>query len=149
MKPLIVLISVFVLALLVLRIGFGDCNLALAARIAMAAMLVFTAIGHFSFGKGMAMMLPASVPFRTTIVYITGVIEIAAAIGLVIPGFTTLTGWLLIVFFILILPANISAAIRGIDYQKGTSDGPGLRYLWFRVPLQLLFIIWTYLSCLA
>jgi uncharacterized membrane protein len=55
-----------------------------------------------------------------------------------------LTGWLLILFFILILPANIYAAVRHIDYQKATTEGNGLHYLWFRVPLQLLFIAWAY-----
>jgi uncharacterized membrane protein len=46
---------------------------------------------------------------------------------------------------VLILPANIQAAIKRIDYQKGTTDGPGVNYLWFRVPLQILFITWVYL----
>ncbi|WP_331145734.1 hypothetical protein [Hymenobacter sp.] len=47
-------------------------------------------------------------------------------------------------FFVLILPANIHAALHHINYQKGTTDGPGPRYLWFRIPLQLLFIAWTW-----
>ena len=32
------------------------------------------------------------------------------------------------------------------DYQKATVDGNGLNYLWFRIPLQLLFIAWAYIS---
>ncbi|MGH2645000.1 MAG: hypothetical protein ACRDE2_13690, partial [Chitinophagaceae bacterium] len=59
-----------------------------------------------------------------------------------------ITGWLLILFFILILPANISAATRHIDYQKPIAEGNGLAYLWFRIPLQILFIVWTYLSAI-
>jgi uncharacterized membrane protein len=55
-----------------------------------------------------------------------------------------LTAWLLILFFFLILPANINAAVNKIDYQKGTTDGNGLNYLWFRVPLQVFFIAWVY-----
>ena len=90
------------------------------------------------------MMLPAFMPFKTAIIYLTGIIEIVAAIGLFIPSIRILTGWLLIIFLILILPANIYAAVHKIDYQKGTFDGNGLIYLWYRVPLQLLFIIWTY-----
>lgn len=46
----------------------------------------------------------------------TGIIEIAAATGLFIPGLSVVTGWLLIVFFILILPANIYAAVKHVDY---------------------------------
>jgi uncharacterized membrane protein len=79
-------------------------------------------------------------------IYLTGIIEFAAAIGLQIAGLRVLTGWLLIIFFILVLPANIYAATKHIDYQKGTTDGKGLNYLWFRVPLQLIFILWVYFS---
>src|SRR5690625_5115903 len=96
----------------------------------------------------MSMMLPDFIPFKNETVYLTGVIDIAAAIGLFIPNFRCVTAWLLIVFFILILPAYIFAAINHIVYQKGTFYGHGLTYLWFRVPLQVLFIVWTYLSAI-
>ena len=64
--------------------------------------------------------------------------------GLLIPRLQEITAWLLIVFFIVILPANISAALKHIDYEKGTYEGPGANYLWFRVPLQLFFMAWVY-----
>jgi len=146
MKPLIILISVFVISCMTNKILYGNFEFALSGRIAMSAMLLFTAIGHFVFTKGMSMMLPDFVPFRIELVYLTGILEIAAAIGLFIPKFRMVTAWLLVVFFILMLPANIYATIKHIDYQKGTFDGPGLAYLWFRIPLQILFIVWTYLS---
>ncbi|GAA5024883.1 hypothetical protein GCM10011506_08820 [Marivirga lumbricoides] len=146
MKPLIVLLSVFAISIAINRIFSGNYEIALSARIAMSVMLVFTAIAHFAFTKGMSMMLPDFIPFKTETVYVTGIIEIAAAIGLFIPNLRIITAWLLIAFFILILPANIYAALKHIDYQKGTFEGNGLVYLWFRVPLQVLFIIWVYFS---
>lgn len=146
MKPLILLILVFVIAALVIRLATPATDLALAARIAMAAMLLFTAIGHFIFTKGMTMMLPAAVPFKTAIIYLTGILEIAAAAGLLIPSIRTGTACALIVFFILLLPANIYAAVLHIDYEKASYAGKGLSYLWFRVPLQLFFIAWIYVS---
>ncbi|RYE59052.1 MAG: hypothetical protein EOP48_02110 [Sphingobacteriales bacterium] len=145
MKPLIVLISVFVISLLLTRVFQGRYQFALSGRIALSVMLLFTAIAHFAFTKGMEMMLPSFVPYKTLVVYITGVIEIAAAVGLLIPTFRVVTGWLLIVFFLMILPANIYAAIKNVDYQAAAYDGNGLNYLWFRIPLQILFISWTYL----
>ncbi|GAL86720.1 membrane protein [Sporocytophaga myxococcoides] len=146
MKPLIVLLSVFLISIAAIRLINGVTNIPLAGRMAMAAMLAFTAVGHFVFTKGMSMMLPDFVPFKTETIYLTGLIEIAAALGLLIPGLRHIIGWLLIVFFLLLLPANIYAAFKHVDYQKGTFDGPGMTYLWFRVPLQLLFILWTYFS---
>lgn len=148
MKPLILLIVVFLVAALVIRLAAPATDFALAARIAMAAMLLFTAMGHFMFTKGMTMMLPASIPFKTAVVYVTGILEIVGAVGLLIPSVRTGVACALIVFFILLLPANIYAAILHIDYEKGTYAGKGLSYLWFRVPLQILFIAWVYVSAI-
>lgn len=144
MKPLFVLLGTFAVSLLFIKLFGGDFDVSLAGRIAMSVMLIFTAIGHFAFTEGMTLMLPDFVPFKKEVVYLTGVIEIAAAIGLLIPKLQNLTAWLLSLFFILILPANINAAINKIDSQKGTTDGSGLNYLWFRVPLQIFFIAWVY-----
>ena len=112
----------------------------------MSIMLLFTSIGHFVYTQGMAMMMPGFIPYKTQLVYFTGVIEIFAAIGLHIQSIRVLTAWLLILFFVFLLPANINAAIKHVDYQKGTFGGSGPNYLWFRVPLQILFIVWTYFS---
>ena len=109
-------------------------------------MLLFTALGHFMFTDGMVMMIPDFVPYRKELVYFTAIIEIAGALGLHIPQFQTIVAWLLILFFILILPTNIKASIEQLDYQKATFGGNGLMYLWFRVPLQILFILWVYFS---
>ena len=144
MKPLFVLFGAFALGLLVMIFAPATADLSLAGRIAMSVMLLFTAVGHFAFVEGMTMMMPSFIPFKRPIVYATGVIEIAAAAGLLIPSLQHLTAWLLILFFVMILPANINSAIKGIDYQKATTGGNGPRYLWFRVPLQLFFIVWIY-----
>ena len=148
MKPLLVLLISFVAGVFVIYWITKEYNFVLSARIAMSAMLVFTAIGHFAFTKGMALMIPEFIPYRIELVYLTGVLEIIAAIGLFIPALRVLTAWLLILFFILMLPANIYAALKHINYQTGAFDGNGPIYLWFRIPLQILFIIWVYLSAI-
>lgn len=148
MKPLLVLLSVFILSLAFNKIFRGNYEFALSGKVAMSVMLLFTASAHFAFNNGMAMMLPNFIPYKPQLVYLTGIIEIAAAIGLFVPAFSVLTAWLLIAFFILILPSNIYAAIKHIDYQKATYNGSGINYLWFRIPLQILFIAWTYLSAI-
>lgn len=147
METLITLLGTFSISLIVQKIYLKEYKFALAGRIAMAAMLVLTTIGHFLFTKGMAMMIPF-LPFPKEIVYVTGFIELIAAIALLLPKHKTLTGWFLILFFILLLPANIYAAANHINIKTGTYDGEGLDYLWFRIPLQLLFIVWVYWSTL-
>lgn len=146
MKPLFVLLIIFAISLFTLRIIKGTYDLSQSGAIAMSMMLIFTAIGHFTFTKGMSMMIPKFIPYKESIVYFTGILEILIAIGLVIPKFKVFSGWLLIIFLLLMLPANIYASIHNINIQKGTLDGNGLPYLWFRIPLQILFITWTYYS---
>jgi uncharacterized membrane protein len=144
MKPFLLLIVVFILTLAGTVLIGGSAGYALSGRIAMSAMLVFTAIGHFAFPKGMALMMPDFMPVKLQMVYFTGLVEIAGAIGLLFSSVQILAGWLLILFFVLVLPVNINAALKHVDYQKPGEKGPGPAYLWFRVPLQIFFIAWVW-----
>ncbi|MEK6481905.1 hypothetical protein WJR50_30470 [Catalinimonas sp. 4WD22] len=112
----------------------------------MFVMLLFTAMGYFMFTEGVVLMISDFMLFKKELIYITAVIEILAAIGLHIYKLRKITAWFLILFFIMILPTNINAAINQLDYQTATFNGPGLNYLWFKIPLQLLFIVWVYFS---
>lgn len=146
MKPLIVLVSTFAIALLVMKLTKGAFDFSLSGRIAMSAMLIFTAVGHFAFTKGMAKMLPEFIPAKTEVVLFTGVLEVILAVGLLLPNYRSTTAWILIIFLILVLPANIKASVENINYQTGDLNGKGLNYLWFRVPLQIFFIFWVYIT---
>lgn len=148
MKPLIVLLVSFAISVFVIKAIKKEFDFALSARIAMSLMLLFTAAGHFAFTKGMSMMIPKMIPFRESFVYLTGIFEILLAIGLLIPRYKIISGWALIIFLLLMLPANIYASINNINYQKGTFDGNGIVYLWFRIPLQILFICWSYICAI-
>ncbi len=146
MKPLFVLLTSFLITLLVTKKIHQQIKVDLSARISLSIMLCFTAIGHFVFTEGMAMMLPEILPIKNQIIYLTGIFEIGAAIAIHIPKLRKQTAWVLILFFIALLPANINAAMLNVDYQNATYKGVGVTYLWFRVPLQVLFILWTYFS---
>ena len=144
MKPLFVLLSSFLITILILRWVNGGWDYRLAARIAMAVMLFFTAMAHFVFTRGMEMMVPAFVPFKKGMVYFTGIAEIAGGIVLLLDHWYGIASLLLILLFMLMLPANVYAALHHVDYEKGTLGGKGPTYLWFRVPLQAFFIAWIY-----
>ena len=144
MKPLIVLLLTFVIALGVTYLMHQHADIFLSGRIAMSIMLLFTSIGHFKFTKGMEMMLPDFIPAKKQMVLLTGFIEIAAAIGLLIPSTIKITGILIIVFFLLILPANIYATSKKVNFEKANYSGNDMKYLWFRIPLQIVFIAWIY-----
>jgi len=144
MKPLFVLLGSFIVTFLILRWLNGRWDYRLAARIAMAVMLFFTAMGHFVFTRGMVMMVPAFVPFKRGMVYFTGIAEIAGGVVLLLNHWYGIAALLLILLFMLMLPANVYAAFHRVNYEKGTHDGKGPAYLWFRVPLQAFFIAWIY-----
>ena len=144
MKPLFILLITFGMVTTISKIFYHEWNSVFAGNLAMSIMLLFTAIGHFAFSRGMMMMLPPFIPFKKQIIFSTGIIEILAAIGLLIMSFRHITSVLLIIFFAMILPANIYAAFKKIDYQKGNYEGSSINYLWFRVPLQVLFIAWVW-----
>ena len=144
MKPLFVLLTVFLISNLVIRQYKDDMDYHLAGKIALAATLLFTSLGHLIYTKGMLLMLPDFIPLKKEMIYVTGLLEVMGAFGLFIPALSRLTGMLLIVFFLLILPTNIYASMRHLNYETATFDGKGPGYLWFRIPFQLLLIGWTY-----
>ncbi len=115
-----------------------------AGNLAMALMLILTGTSHFYMTKGMTMMMPDFLPLKTELVYLTGLFELLAAVGLLFEKMRRPFGILLIIFFILILPANVYAAINHINISEASTNGHGLSYLWFRIPLQLLFIGWVW-----
>jgi uncharacterized membrane protein len=143
MKPLLVLLIASVVILLITHAISGGWDYVIAGNLGMAVMLVFTAIGHFIYSQGMMLMVPSFIPGKKVLVYVTGVIEALFAIGLCMPSTRRLSADLLILFFLLILPANINAAYKGVDYQTGTQDGRGVNYLWLRIPMQVFFIAWV------
>ena len=116
---------------------------AIRARVGLTLFFTFSAIGHFIRTEGMAEMLPPSVPFRIELIYITGILELLGAISVWIPRLTKLTGFLLILMLVGLLPANIYSALNRVEFG---GHGAGPAYLLVRIPFQLFAIWWTYFA---
>lgn len=144
MKPLILLLAVFAISAVVSEFATANWHLIFSGNLAMCIMLNFTAFGHFKFAKGMSMMLPGFVPLKMELVYFTGIVEIVLGLALLFPSFRYGAGIILIVLFLVMLPANIHAAIKHINYETAAYDGKDIRYLWIRIPMQILFILWVF-----
>jgi uncharacterized membrane protein len=103
---------------------------------ALAIMFLITSSAHFTGMKyDLAAMLPEPLPDGLWIIYLTGVFEIAGAIGLLIPRTRRLAGIGLVLLLIAAFPANVNAALNGIPFG-GEPPTP----LWLRTPEQLLYI---------
>jgi uncharacterized membrane protein len=99
-------------------------------------MLLFTAAAHFNAMRtDMIAMVPPAFPRPDLLVTLTGILEILAAIGILAPPTRRLAGLGLILLLVLMFPANVSAALRGV-----TLAGKPATALWLRLPMQLLFI---------
>jgi uncharacterized membrane protein len=99
-------------------------------------MFLITSSAHFTGMKyDLAAMLPEPLPDGLWIIYLTGVFEIAGAIGLLIPRTRRLAGIGLVLLLIAAFPANVNAELNGIPFG-GEPPTP----LWLRTPEQLLYI---------
>ncbi|MEV6660055.1 DoxX family protein [Nocardia fluminea] len=110
---------------------------------ALAVMLMMTGTAHFMPASvtvmpnyaDMVAMIPPFVPFPGFTVLASGVLELLAAIGLILTRTRRLAGWALVPLFLLLLPANIYAALNDIPFA-GEPASP----LWQRIPEQALYI---------
>ena len=113
----------------------------LRGRIGLALVFVFTGVGHFVTPEQMAEMIPPVVPWRVELIYVSGVIEIAAAVAVLVERTRRAAGWFIIAMLVGLLPFNIYAAIVRAP-MGGHAWGPA--YLLVRVPLQLVLLAWCY-----
>lgn len=136
-----VVLLILVLSCLVFRsLGFAGISAfatwQACARDALSLMLVFTGISHFTpMKEDFVRMMPPSIPWPRAMVYFTGICEIAGAIGLLFSQSRRAAAFALVIFFLVVLPANIYAARSGV-----TLRGKPATSLWLRVPMQILFI---------
>jgi uncharacterized membrane protein len=111
-----------------------------SARAALATMFLFTGASHFApMRKDLIAMVPPSLPRPELLVFLTGIAEVAGALGLLVPSLRLWAARGLILLLVLMLPANVSAARRSV-LLRGRPPTP----LWIRVPIQALFIAWTW-----
>lgn len=142
MAPLMFLVGTFTAFYLVDRYLLGGrVTLSFRGRFSMAVMLLVTGVAHFVMTDQMIAMFPGFVPFKRELVYLTGLCELAAVIGLLWGSFSRLASTVLIVFFIAVLPANIYDALKGPELS-GFGHGPA--YLFIRIPEQILYIWWVW-----
>ncbi len=140
-KLLMILLIVLIATTLLARLAgqFGAPTLrdwAAATRVGLAVMFCFTGTTHFnSMRNDMIRMVPPMMPNPAFLVTLTGVCEIAGAIGLLVPRTRRVAAVALILLLLAVLPANVYAAMSGVTF-RGAPPEP----LMPRILLQLLLI---------
>ena len=142
MAPLIFLLGTSVALYLINRFLLGrGLSLSFIGRASMAVMLIVTGVSHFTNTEQMVDMMPDFMPAKREMIYFTGVCELLAVVGLIWGKTARLASILLIIFFVLVLPANIAGSLKSVQFA-GMEYGP--LYLLFRIPLQIFFIWWVW-----
>jgi uncharacterized membrane protein len=103
-------------------------------RIIAALPLLGSGVLHFSRTALLATIIPPFFPDRSQLVLMTGVLEFAGAVGLLLPAFTRAASACLAVFMIAIFPANVYAAGQTV----GGLHMPGVPV---RLAMQIVYIL--------
>lgn len=111
-----------------------------ALRLVLAAFMVFAGVMHFARPDGFVRIVPAALPFKLALVYVSGAFEIILGAALLAERTRRLAAFGLMALFVAVLPANINMAVNHIPFGELTE--PAL--IWARLPLQAVLIAWAY-----
>jgi len=112
-------------------------------RILLALVYLVAGIAHIKSPAGFLQITPGWVPFPEQIIFLTGIAEIAGAVGLLIPRVRYAAGIGLALYALCVYPANINHALNNIAIGEATASwlyhGP-------RLAFQPVFIWWALIA---
>ena len=111
----------------------------------MAVLYVIAGVMHFLVPEVYVQIVPPVLPGPLTLVYLSGIAEIALGLGLLHPRTRRLAACGLIGLLIAIFPANVYMATSGVVIE-GTPGGgdPSEIVRWGRLPLQVILVAWAW-----
>ncbi|MCC5968672.1 MAG: hypothetical protein JJU15_01850 [Pararhodobacter sp.] len=109
-------------------------------RHGLAIGLLVVGLDHLVTPERYLAMIEGFLPAPQFIVALTGLCEIAGAIGLLFPATRRIAGLALAAYFVAVFPANIANAIGGLNVA-GLPQSPW--YFWVRLAFQPLFVWWA------
>ena len=111
------------------------------SRTALAILFVAAGTLHFIAPAYYRVIVPPYLPSPATLVAVTGALEIAGGVGLLLPRLRRWAGVGLIVLLIALLPANVEMLQR-----HRATGGPAWQeiLLWLRLPFQAILAWWTW-----
>jgi uncharacterized membrane protein len=128
---------IYLLLALLNGLGILTLNTTLMLRIASAGLFLFTGLSHWSkIRPELVKMVPPAFPNPEFLVTLTGVLEIAGAIGLLWHYTMKIAATGLVLLLVVMFPANVYAAQQGV-----TLLGKRVMKVPTRLLLQILFAI--------
>ena len=108
-------------------------------KLLFALLFILGGVNHFIDPNFYLKMMPEYIPMHLEMIYISGVFEILLGIGLLIPKYSRLAAFGLILLLIAIFPANLHMALNASQFSEIPDIG-----LWVRLPVQFLLIWWAW-----
>ncbi len=103
-------------------------------RVVVALPLLVSGFAHFTRTALMATIIPPLFPYRPQLVLVSGAMELAGAVGLLLPAFASAASACLVALMIAIFPANVYAANQSV----GGLRMPGVPV---RLAMQVIYIV--------
>jgi uncharacterized membrane protein len=105
---------------------------------------VLAGVNHFINPEFYLRIMPPYLPWHEALNYLSGFLEVALALLVLVPRYTRPAGWGLIALLIAIFPANLHMAL----HPELFPEAPPIAW-YIRLPLQLVFIAWVYWITIA
>jgi uncharacterized membrane protein len=102
-------------------------------------LFILAGLNHFRAAEFYVRIMPPYLPWHWELVYLSGVIEAALGVLLLVPKCTILAAWGLIALLLAVFPANIHMALHPELFPEFEPV-----VLWLRLPLQGVFLLWAY-----
>jgi len=114
-------------------------------RLAVAAMFLLAGGLHFVATETEMRLMPDWLPAHRELIYLSGICEIAGAVGLLVPRTRRAAGWGLALLLVAVFPANVNQFVNNIQLGGVFNDRT---FQVLRLPLQAP-LIWLVLWCTA
>lgn len=107
-----------------------------------AILFVLAGLLHFLKTDMYVKIMPDYIPWHKTMVYLSGVAEIAGGIGIILPSLRYAAAIGLILLLLAVFPANIDMAVKAIK-KRGWNSLYSILMI-SRLPLQFVLMYWIY-----
>lgn len=120
-----------------------DTTLVRVLRVLLGLGMIAQGINHFVMTDLMVAIMPGYLPWHRALVLVSGVAEVVLGAGVFVPRWRRAAGWGLLLLLVAVFPANVEMVRRASDFPQI----PELA-LWLRLPLQPLFMLWVWVTCM-
>lgn len=106
----------------------------------LALVFIAAGIGHFVYAWDFMKLLPDWIPAANTLVWISGVVEIALGACMLFPRLRSMAALGILILLVLYIPIHVNDALRTWPIIGSKTIA------WARIPLQFLMIWMAYLA---